>query len=93
MSKTTISDFVIGFLDLLEAEGRTLRKATVQIGWGLAFILVAALLAAAALGMLLWGVYQYLAAWLNPAAAALLLSLATLVLAGIFAWLAKWQTR
>lgn len=79
--KTTISDLVIAFLDLLEAEGRSLRDASLRLGWGLAFVLLAMLIGLVAVGFFLWGIYLYTAAWLNPAAAALLMSLLALVLA------------
>ena len=79
--KTTISDLVIAFLDLLEAEGRSLRDATLRLGWGLSFVLLAMLIGLVAVMFFLWGLYQYAAAWLNPAAAALLMSLLALVLA------------
>ena len=39
--KTTLSDFVIAFLDLMEAEGRTLKTASIRVGWGMAFIIIA----------------------------------------------------
>ena len=79
--KTTISDMVIAFLDLLEAEGRSLREATLRLGLGLSFVLLAVLIGLVAVGFFLWGIYQYTAAWLNPAAAALLMSLLALILA------------
>ncbi|HEC19127.1 MAG TPA: hypothetical protein ENI97_07250 [Gammaproteobacteria bacterium] len=81
--KTTISDLVIAFLDLLEAEGRSLRDATLRLGWGLAFVLLAMLIGLVGVGFFLWGVYQYTAIWLNPPAAALLMSLLALILAFI----------
>ena len=91
--RTTLSDFVIAFLDLLEAEGRTLRQQTVRLGWGLGFVLLTVLIALAAVGFLLWGLYQYAAAWVGPAAAALLLAAAALVLALLSAALAVRWTR
>ncbi len=39
--KTTLSDFVIAFLDLMELEDRTLKTAGVHVGWGMAFIIIA----------------------------------------------------
>lgn len=79
--KTTISDLVIAFLDLLEAEGRSLRDATLRLGWGLAFVQLAMLIGLVAVGFFLWGIYLYAAAWVSPAAAALLTSLLALILA------------
>ncbi len=91
--KTTISDFIIAFLDLLEAEGRTLREETMRVGWGLAFVGLSAVIGLVALGFFLWGVYQYTAAWVGPPAAALLLALLALALALATARLAVRWTR
>lgn len=90
--KTTISDLVIAFFDLLEAEGRTLRRQTMRVGWGLAFVVLTLAIAMVALVFFLWGVYQYAAVWLGPPAAALLMALLALVLALFTAWLAvRWS--
>ncbi|RMG38747.1 MAG: hypothetical protein D6720_00690 [Gammaproteobacteria bacterium] len=91
--RTTISDLVIAFLDLLEAEGRTLREQTMRVGWGLAFVLMTMLIALVGLGFLLWGAYQYAAAWLGAPAAALLMALLALILALITGLLAVRWTR
>lgn len=88
----TILDIVTALLLLLEGEGRILRRSVMRLGWAVAFIAVAALLFLAAAGFLLLGVYQYLALTMSPAAAAVLVALLTLVLAGTFAGIAKWRT-
>lgn len=79
--------------ELLEAEGRSLRHSVVRLSWGLVFIVAAALLGLTACGFLLWGLYQYLAWATNEAAAALLLAVIALVLAGILALGTRWLTR
>lgn len=91
--RTTISDLVIAFLDLLEAEGRTLRQQTMRVGWGLAFVLLTLVTASIGLGFLLWGAYQYAVAWLGEPAGALLMALVALVLALITGMLAARWTR
>jgi hypothetical protein len=90
---TTIIDIAMAFLHLLEAEGRILRRAVMNVGWGLAFVAVASLLILVAAGFFLVGIYQYLAAQMSPAAASLFVSLMAFVLALIFAGIAKWRTR
>ncbi|WJW74256.1 hypothetical protein QVG61_06920 [Thiohalobacter sp. IOR34] len=79
--KTTLSDLVIAFLDLLEAEGRTLRDSALRLGWGLGLVLLAMLTGLVAMGFFLWGLYQYTLAWLSPPAAAMLMALLALILA------------
>ena len=89
---TALLDIGTSFLRLLEAEGRMLKRAVMNIGWALAFVGIAFVLALAAAGFFLAGIYQYLAVETSPAAASLLVSLLALVLALIFAGIAKWKT-
>ena len=88
---TTLLDIATVFLHLLEAEGRILKRAVMNAGWALAFVGIASLLVLVAAGFLLAGIYQYLAALMSPAAASILVSLPALVLALIFAGIAKWR--
>ncbi len=83
-----IVDLIIAFLDLLEAEARTLRRTVVNFHWGLAFIVIAALLVIVSAGFFLWGLFQYFAALLSPVASAFIVSLVALVLAVIAGWIA-----
>jgi hypothetical protein len=89
---STILDLGTVLLRLLEAEGRILRRAVMNVGWGLAFVAVAALLVLVAAFFFLLGMYQYLASQISPAAASLLVALLAFVLALIFAGIAKWLT-
>lgn len=93
MKMTGIADFIIAFLDLLEAEGRALRRAVMRLGWGLAFMLLAVLLLLAAAVFSLMGMYLFFASQFSPALAALLVSCITLLLALIIAGIAHWRTR
>lgn len=88
---TTLLDIATTFLHALEAEGRALKRAVMNTGWALALIAISSLLILAAAGFFLAGIYQYLAAHLSAAAASLLVSLPALVLALIFAGIAKWR--
>ena len=90
---SALADIVISFLDLIEAEGRAVRRAVMNLGWALAFIVIAALLALTSAGFFFWGLHQYLAMQLSPVASAFLLSIIALVLAAIAAGLARWRVR
>ncbi|MFP4561342.1 MAG: hypothetical protein ACLFRB_03170 [Thiohalorhabdus sp.] len=79
----------MALLDLAEAEGRALRRGLVRLGGGLALAILAALLAAAAVGLLLWALYLFTAALLDPVAGALVTGLAALAAAGALGWLAS----
>jgi hypothetical protein len=91
--KTTLSDFVIAFLDLMEAEGRTLKTASIRVGWGMAFIILATVFILVASSSFLWGVYQLLITVVSPPSAAMLISLFSLVLAAVAAVIAKKVSR
>jgi protein-S-isoprenylcysteine O-methyltransferase Ste14 len=93
MNMTSIADFVIAFFNLLEAEGRVLRRSVMRLGWGLAFIVLAMLLLLAAAVFFLLGVYFYFAATSTPSAAALLVSGIALLLALVIAGIAYGRTR
>ena len=89
---TTLLDIVATFLRLLEAEGRMLKKAVMNVAWALAFVGIASLLVLIAAGFFLASIYQYLAAQMSPAAASLVAALPALFLALIFAGIVKWWT-
>lgn len=89
---TTLLDIVTTFLRLLEAEGRMLKKAVMNVAWALAFVGIASLLVLIAAGFFLAGIYQYLAAHMSPAAASFIATLPALFLALLFAGIVKWWT-
>jgi hypothetical protein len=86
---STLLDIATTVLRLLEAEGRVLRKAVMNVGWALACVGAAFLLVLVAAGFFLAGIYQFLAAQLSPVAASLLVSLVAVLLAVLFAFMAK----
>jgi hypothetical protein len=90
---SSLVDILIALLDLLEAEGRALRRATTRLWWGLAFIVLAEALAAVGIGLCLWAVYQYVVFPLGPATAALLTGLLALLVAGGVVWLVQRLSR
>jgi hypothetical protein len=88
---TILLDVISAFLNLLEAEGRILRRALMHLGWALAFMAAAFILAVTAACLLLFSIYQYLVAQMSAGSAALLISLLALVLSLVFAGIAKWR--
>jgi len=88
-----VIDIFIAFLNLIETEARALRRILVNLGWGLAFIVIAALLVLVSAVFFLWGLYLYFAALLSPVTAAFLVSLAALALAAIAGWIAYRRVR
>lgn len=92
MILTALLDIATTLLRLLEAEGRILKRAVMNVSWALAYVAIATLLVLASAGFFLLGMYQYLADWTSPAAASLIVSLGALILALIFVGLAHWRT-
>jgi len=88
-----IAELIIAFFDLLEAEGRTLRRAVMRLGWGLMLLVVAAFMILAAAGFFLMGIYQYFSSQYTSPVAALLLSFLSLMLAFIIAGISYWRNR
>ena len=83
-----MSELVIAFFDLLEAEGRALQRGALRTGLGLALLLVAGLLALTGFGFLIWALYGWLAGRFTQPEAASLTGGAALVVTGILLWLA-----
>ena len=86
---STLLDIVTSVLNLLEAEGRLLRRAVMRLSWTLAYLIIAFFLLLLSAGFFLAGIYQHLASQLSPAASSLIVSLLALVLAMVFAGIAK----
>jgi len=88
-----LAELIIAFLDLLETEGRILRRSVVRVGWGLALVFMASLLILIAVGFFLAGIFLYLASQVNSPAAALAVSLVAFLLALIIAGIAHWRVK
>lgn len=84
-----MTEYLIGLLELIEAEGRTLRQAVIRTGLSLGLLMVAVGLVLTGLGFLLASGYMTLAIWWGPSWAAFALGLVTLVLAAGLIWLAQ----
>jgi hypothetical protein len=83
----------VAVANLLEAEGRALRRSTARLGGSLVLFALAGLLAAGGLCLCLWGLYQYLAVSLGGTAAALLTGVTTVVIAGGLLWIGQRMSR
>lgn len=88
-----MADVVIALVDLIEAEGVVLRRATARLGYGLALTLLAALALGVGAGLCLWAIYLYLLSALDPATARLLTGLLTLLIGGGLVWVARRLSR
>lgn len=78
---------LIATVNLMETEGRTLRRAVLHMGLQLLVLAGAGMLALAGLGFFLWAAYLGLAVALGPANAAVLLGSLVFILAGLLIWL------
>lgn len=81
-------DVLLAATDLLEAEGRSLKRNALRTSMAIGLALVAVVLLLAALGFFLAAVYLLAASRWGGAGGALAASLAALLLAGLFLWLA-----
>jgi hypothetical protein len=82
-------EFFVALVDLLEAEGRSLRHATVRLGVSLVLFAAAGLIGAVGLCLCLWGLYQYLALSYGGVTAAVSIGVVSLLLAGGILWIAQ----
>lgn len=83
----------MAFFDLLEAEGRALRRGALRTGAGLALLAVGSLLALTGFGLLIWALYGWLAVQFSQPQAAALTGLVVLVFTGVLLWLAARSAR
>ncbi len=79
---------MLAMADLVEAEGRLLRRNVLRTGLGLVLVAVAGLFAVIGAGLCLWAAYLGLLPRLGGAGAALLIGVVAWSLAGVLSWLA-----
>lgn len=84
-----LGNLVVATADLLEAEGRTLRKTMVKFFVALSLVVAASLLGLLGFGFLLYGLFALLARIISVPAAAAIFGVAALAIAGLFSWIAK----
>lgn len=83
-----LAELIISFLDLLEAEGRTLRRSAMRVGVGLGLFVASAVVGLAGLGFCLWSAYLYFDTMLGTPMAALATGALTFLIAGGLLWTA-----
>jgi hypothetical protein len=71
---------------LVEAEGRSLRQATVEVGFRLLLLAFAGMLLTAGVALSGWALYEYLLTMLGAAFSALLVGLLAIVIGGGMIW-------
>ena len=82
----SLARFIVRVADLVEAEGRSLREATVQVGLAVAASLGAAAVGVAGIGLLVWGLYAALEGAAGPIGAAIMCGVVLLACAGGLVW-------
>lgn len=80
-------------LELLEAEGRSLRRATLKVGQALGLLAIAGLFVIAGASLLAWALYQHLLTITTAALSAAIVGLLVLVLGGGLLWLSHRRGR
>ena len=88
-----LADLLIAVFDLVEAEGRAFRASVARLKTGLALSAVAILLLLAGTGLIIWGLYQALAAPLGPAGGALVTGTIASLLGACLFWAARQAIR
>jgi len=86
-------ELIIALVEFLEAEARALRAGTFRLGLSVVLLGVAGLLVVSGVGLMLRGLFLYVAIWLGEAPATLLVGLVTLCVAGGFIWSARRLSR
>ncbi len=83
-----MSEWVIALLDLIEAEGRALRRAVGRASFGVALLTIATLLVITGIGFLIAAAYWALAATFGASLAALIVGVVILLIAASLGFLA-----
>jgi len=77
---------LIAAVELAEAEGRSLRQSTIDVGFLIALMWIAGMLVIAGAVVAGWGLYQYLTTMVSAAVAALVVGAVALVIGGGALW-------
>lgn len=85
----SVTEIVLAFMDLMEAEARALRQGTARLVLSLVILAVVGILLVTGFGFLVWSLYLYLRLVAEAPLSALLAGLLTFVLAGVLLWNAK----
>ncbi len=88
-----IVELLLGLLDVLEVEARSLKMGFLRVAGAILLLVVAALLVLGGLLLLLWAAYLWLSGFLSPPLSALLVGVLSLVLAAGLWWRARCMLR
>ena len=77
---------LIALIELIEAEARQLRRATIETGFLIGMLVFAGLIAIAGVALVGWALYQYLAMHFSATTSALVLGMIALVIGGGVLW-------
>lgn len=80
---TGIADFIIAVANLIEAEGRTLRRSVMRMALGVLLFVLGLAFLAAGIGLLTWCVYLLFLEAVGLPLAAFLSGIVVLIAAGI----------
>lgn len=92
MRETSISEYLIALLELVEAEGRELKRQTLKVGFSLGLILLAFGLIFTAFGFLIWGAFIFLNTQMSQQFAAFTLGGIIFLLSFAILGIAKWKS-
>ena len=84
----SLAELLIALCELIEAEGRALRRSLMRTGAGIGLLVMSVVFGLTGLGLCLWSTYLYLATKLDAPLAALSTGLLTLTLSAGVLWLA-----
>lgn len=88
----SVADFLIAVANLVEVEGKVLRRSVMRLLIGCLLVLVSLIFVFCGFAMLTWCVYVLGLKAAGPALAALLAGLFALVVSGVLVGVAKWTT-
>lgn len=84
-----MAEFIIALLELLEAEGRDLRRGIHEISLGLGFIIVGGILLLSGIVFLALALYLYLTRTMPPSTVMMICGLLSLIISGGLIWIAS----
>jgi predicted phage tail protein len=84
-----LAELLISAVELVELEGRSLRRKVQGLVQSVVFLLAAGALLIAGSVWLTWALYIALATALSPAWAGLIIGGVSLLIAGVFLWLGR----
>lgn len=93
MRGSGLSDYIIAILELLEAEGRALKKETVKVGYALGFVLAGIGLLLISMGYLLYAFHGVLSDAYDKNLGSLMTAGLGFTISVLFLVMAKWLSR